>query len=55
MERFWFNFIFKYLRVEFEDYYFFFIELFLNFFENCENMVEIFFEFFNCVGLYIVV
>ncbi|EEQ30882.1 Actin-related protein 3 [Microsporum canis] len=55
MERFWSNSIFKYLRVEPEDHYFLLTEPPLNPPENRENTAEIFFESFNCAGLYIAV
>ncbi|KAM6482159.1 actin family [Trichoderma sp. SZMC 28011] len=55
MERFWSNSIFKYLRVEPEDHYFLLTEPPLNPPENRENTAEIFFESFNCAGMYIAV
>ncbi|TRX89852.1 hypothetical protein FHL15_009285 [Xylaria flabelliformis] len=55
MERFWSNSIFKYLRVEPEDHHFLLTEPPLNPPENRENTAEIFFESFNCAGLYIAV
>lgn len=55
MERFWENSIFKYLRVEPEDHYFLLTEPPLNPPENREQVAEIFFESFNCAGLYIAV
>ncbi|TDZ23302.1 Actin-related protein 3 [Colletotrichum sidae] len=55
MERFWSNSIFKYLRVEPEDHFFLLTEPPLNPPENRENTAEIFFESFNCAGLYIAV
>ncbi|KAJ2899348.1 uncharacterized protein MKZ38_003277 [Zalerion maritima] len=55
MERFWSNSIFKYLRVEPEDHHFLLTEPPLNPPENRENTAEIFFESFNCNGLYIAV
>ncbi|CAI4218114.1 unnamed protein product [Parascedosporium putredinis] len=55
MERFWSNSIFKYLRVEPEEHFFLLTEPPLNPPENRENTAEIFFESFNCAGLYIAV
>ncbi|CCH60867.1 hypothetical protein TBLA_0D03680 [Henningerozyma blattae CBS 6284] len=55
MERFWENSIFKYLRTEPEDHYFLLTEPPLNPPENREQVAEIFFESFNCAGLYIAV
>ena len=55
MERFWENSIFKYLRTEPEDHYFLMTEPPLNPPENREQVAEIFFESFNCAGLYIAV
>ncbi|AMD21578.1 HFL278Wp [Eremothecium sinecaudum] len=55
MERFWENSIFKYLRAEPEDHYFLLTEPPLNPPENREQVAEIFFESFNCAGLYIAV
>lgn len=55
MERFWENSIFKYLRAEPEDHCFLLTEPPLNPPENREQVAEIFFESFNCAGLYIAV
>ncbi|AGO11064.1 AaceriAFR419Cp [[Ashbya] aceris (nom. inval.)] len=55
MERFWENSIFKYLRTEPEDHFFLLTEPPLNPPENREQVAEIFFESFNCAGLYIAV
>ncbi|SCV00136.1 LAMI_0G03114g1_1 [Lachancea mirantina] len=55
MERFWENSIFKYLRTEPEDHFFLMTEPPLNPPENREQVAEIFFESFNCAGLYIAV
>lgn len=55
MERFWENSIFKYLRAEPEDHFFLLTEPPLNPPENREQVAEIFFESFNCAGLYIAV
>lgn len=55
MERFWENSIFKYLRTEPEDHFFLLTEPPLNPPENREQIAEIFFESFNCAGLYIAV
>ncbi|KAL6940547.1 Actin-related protein 3 [Hanseniaspora vineae] len=55
MERFWENSIFKYLRTEPEDHCFLLTEPPLNPPENREQVAEIFFESFNCAGLYIAV
>ena len=55
MERFWENSIFKYLRAEPEDHFFLMTEPPLNPPENREQVAEIFFESFNCAGLYIAV
>lgn len=55
MERFWENSIFKYLRTEPEDHFFLLTEPPLNPPENRQQVAEIFFESFNCAGLYIAV
>jgi len=55
MERYWEQSIFKYLRAEPEDHYFLLTEPPLNPPENREQTAEIFFESFNCKGLYIAV
>lgn len=55
MERFWENSMFKYLRAEPEDHFFLLTEPPLNPPENREQVAEIFFESFNCAGLYIAV
>jgi actin-related protein 3 len=55
MEKFWEQSIFKYLRCEPEDHYFFLTEPPLNAPENREYTAEIMFESFNVPGLYIAV